>query len=541
MDEAKPAADELSPRCQDECDEAPVTGDSPANGRADVSDGNPPILKFFFNDEHYEWPCKGYEQRPLRDALIIIRQAIGLPESIEPKRLLSRRLLALLILAACCLIEAACAKDEENAASPYRFRLIQQDTRAFPHIRSFLSVTDANGNALPDNVPISLTVYEDGKQVSQKTLSDGWSISCVLVLDISGSMSGEKLRKAKEAAINCIRQAPPSYKLAVVAFSSHVSIIGRFNDSREVLCNRINDLSEAGKTALQDAVGVALDLLHNEQDRRAITVLTDGIENASTLYQAEAGHQALIERAKSEGGSISVIGLGDDVQQSYLKTYEDTGGVFLLSPTADQLKQIFGKAVSLLQKEILVEYNSLLPVMDGAVKRVSFELSIKDVKVRQDDQYTRPGVIPHVRGNHLPWLIAILFMLCIPDTLSLIAHVRSVYAFRRSRIQRLSSGSPVIGKCDPNEGAAGAPFAYGDLVALCPTCESPHRIRSWRMNGCKCMRDGVGKGNYCYHEKVPQKLRHLLDDLSSRHEDAETGRSWLCYCAGDKEKDRRGY
>ncbi|MFP5265371.1 MAG: vWA domain-containing protein [Blastocatellia bacterium] len=426
-------------------------------------------------------------------------------------------------------------------ASQYKARITHQDTNDFPFIKAYLSITDGQGNPIPDNLQVKLAVYEDGKPVSQKTLSEGWSVSSVLVLDVSGSMNkDDKLAKAKEAAINYIKSAPEPYQIAVVAFSNTPSIIGTFTDSRDRLCRSIAGLRAGGATALQDALGAALDLLGGRRDRKAVTLLTDGMENQSKKYPDDQGRRQLINRANKEGCSVFTIGL-DEVQHDYLRSYEETGGKYLFSPNKDELGQVFERSVNLLKQEVVVEYTSLSKELDGSVKNVSFELSVGDKKSVSEGAVTSPGVIPHVPGDHTPWMIGIVTLLFVPATFSLGLHFLQVYRFRSSYIKRLEPASPYVGKRDLNEGLQGHPLAAGDLAVICPNCDAAHRVRSWRMNRCKCMRDGTGKGSYCYHQKMPERVRHLLDDLSGKRLDEERGRTWLCFCAGDRSKDRRGY
>lgn len=423
----------------------------------------------------------------------------------------------------------------------YMVRVTHQDTNAFPFIKAYLSITDVQGNPISDNLPIKLAVYENGKPVSQETISEGWSVSSVLVLDVSGSMDKDnKLQKAKESAINYIKSAPAPYQIAVITFSDTAKVIGNFTDSRDRLCKSIANLTAGGGTALQDALGIALDMLSNRRDRKAITLLTDGQENRSNKYPGDPGRKGLITRAKNEGCSVFTIGLGVE-QHDYLKSYEDTGGKYLFSPNKDALSQVFERSVNLLSREVVVEYTSLSKELDGSVKNVSFELSVGDVKTILEDPITIFGVIPHVPGYHLPWVMGIIALLSMPATFSFGFHFLQVYRFRTSRIRRLQSGSLCIGMRDLNEGLHGNRFAAGDLTVMCPNCDAPHRVRSWRMNGCKCMRDGTGKGSYCYQQRIPKKVRYFLDDLSDKHLDDERGRTWLCFCAGDRSSDRKGY
>ena len=135
--------------------------------------------------------------------------------------------------------------------------------------RVYVSITDAQGNPLPDSDTVKLELFEAGKLVASQTVSEGYSVSSVLVLDLSGSMSGEKLRQARAAVARYVDLAPPSYRIALVGFSDKPSLISDFSASRSLLISRLRQLEAHGNTALQDAVFFALNLL-NAGDRRTI-------------------------------------------------------------------------------------------------------------------------------------------------------------------------------------------------------------------------------------------------------------------------------
>lgn len=425
-----------------------------------------------------------------------------------------------------------------TATAQHIARITQVDTKDFPTIRVYVSVTDEKGNPIPDNLPVELSLSEDGGLVSQQTLSKGWTVSSVLVLDVSGSMKSEdKLQKAKEAALRFLDMAPPEHAVAVVAFANGASTIGSFRDSRNTLRSRIRNLSTGGSTALQDGIGIALDLLRNRSGRKVVVALTDGIENASRRFPTASGRAQLLSRAKTEETSIFTIGLGQDVRAEYLRSYEETKGIYLFSPGPDQLQSIFEKTINLLQAEKVLEYTTSHQDRDGSSLKLSVELKVNNVATVQKTSIIKDGVIPHVRGNHLPYLFILLLLLFAPDLFSKSASFFEVSKFRSRHLERLTPESNCIKKKlkDPN-----VPqeeeflFHIGDLVINCPRCARAHYVQSWRMNKCRCMVEPDGKGSYCYQRVYPKWIRTALDFLTDEHVDIDRGRVYLCHCAGDK-------
>lgn len=412
----------------------------------------------------------------------------------------------------------------------YVARLRQIDTSRFPTVRAFVHITDANAQPIPDNLPVSIELLEDGRVVANETLSAGWTISTVLTLDVSGSMAGEKIAQAARAASAYVDLAPAPFRIASVVFSDTPMIVADF-PSRAALRSQFAALQPGGRTALQDAIGAALDVLRGRSDRKMVLALTDGMENASQRYPGPDGFTALLARAKTEQASISVIGLGGDVDAAYLRRFGTTGGWYLSSPTADDLKAVFQRAISLLNTERVLEYRSGGDP-NGLGRKLSVRLKVANSTASDQQQFVAPGVLPHVRGNHAPFVVFIAFLFVAPMAWGEFAHVLSVRRFRNKYGVTVTAASAWRTKRDPNVGSVRGPFAVGDSIVVCPECHAPHLVRSWRLNRCRCMLEHSGAGEYCYHRRAPRWLRRAADAWSGRSV-TEGGRRWLCKCAGD--------
>lgn len=113
----------------------------------------------------------------------------------------------------------------------------------------------------------------------------------ILVMDTSGSMSGEKLRRAKEAMASFIKQVPSDEeRVGLVSFSSdfrEVVPLGRLGDNRQQLLARTDQLTAEGNTAFYYSVWRAQSLLAQRKDPERINVvvaMTDGQENYSQNF-----------------------------------------------------------------------------------------------------------------------------------------------------------------------------------------------------------------------------------------------------------------
>ena len=122
----------------------------------------------------------------------------------------------------------------------------------------------------------------------------------VIVLDISGSMEGDKLHQAQDAAAFILEHLGPDDRFAIVAFSRGVEVFGGglhpAQDAPDAAAF-VDDLRASGGTNIAGAVGAACDLATG--DRPATVVfLTDGLPTvgpedvASILSIAESSARA---------------------------------------------------------------------------------------------------------------------------------------------------------------------------------------------------------------------------------------------------------
>ena len=113
----------------------------------------------------------------------------------------------------------------------------------------------------------------------------------MLVVDVSGSMEGEKLQRTREALVAFIKQVPSDEeRVGLAVFSSdyrEVVPLGRLGDNRQKLLAEVDGLKASGNTAFFYAVWRSHRLLAQRGDTERINVvvaMTDGKENASAAF-----------------------------------------------------------------------------------------------------------------------------------------------------------------------------------------------------------------------------------------------------------------
>jgi Ca-activated chloride channel family protein len=150
-----------------------------------------------------------------------------------------------------------------------------------------VSVTDPLNNSVTSLNKENFKLYEDGVEQEISAFStEDVPISIGLIFDVSGSM-GNKLDRARQAAIQFLRTANPHDEFFLVRFNDRAELTNPFTSSEE-LEKRIMFTAAGGRTALLDAVYLGLDQMRSAHNaRRALLIISDGGDNHSLYNEAD--------------------------------------------------------------------------------------------------------------------------------------------------------------------------------------------------------------------------------------------------------------
>ena len=110
----------------------------------------------------------------------------------------------------------------------------------------------------------------------------------IFVLDISGSMNGDKLTRVKEDSIELIEELMKNKnnKASLITFETDSTIVSEFTSDKDELINKINNLTTTGTTNYYKAlvnVDTILKTYQKEKSKECIVLfLTDGYPNENT-------------------------------------------------------------------------------------------------------------------------------------------------------------------------------------------------------------------------------------------------------------------
>lgn len=155
----------------------------------------------------------------------------------------------------------------------------------------------------------------DAELVKNKVGSAGGNAKDVIfVIDYSGSMSGGKIRRAREGVTSVVQKhmLEGLDKGAVIKFNSSVTKLCELTADKNELYQIVGDLTKPNRsTALWDGLGAAIKMLRedsvtNDKIDSWIVCVSDGEDNRSTEYKPEK----IGELIKTHGINIVILSVG---------------------------------------------------------------------------------------------------------------------------------------------------------------------------------------------------------------------------------------
>jgi len=266
------------------------------------------------------------------------------------------------------------------------------------HGRPITDLRDAEVNLTVDGAPVRSDMFEKSQNAP---------VSFTILLDGSGSMALAGKMDSAFAAIGALighRRPGDDFALYVFAESQAVEV-APFTENPNDITRALGHVKPYGKTAFFDALATMPERSSlGRNPSRAIILLSDGIDNASSLTRAQLAQQlqgisvpiyslglrepeAPIDAKKRPREDLSDIGLLNEVATL-------TGGKLYLGNTPQQIAD----AVSHIEGDLRAQYLiGFAPTGKGAVKYRTISLKLtgraRAVRVRAGYLGTEPPLV----------------------------------------------------------------------------------------------------------------------------------------------------
>jgi Ca-activated chloride channel family protein len=194
-------------------------------------------------------------------------------------------------------------------------------------------------------------------------------LNVAIVLDRSGSMQGEKLQRAREAAVNALEVLKPTDIVSVIAYDTDVSVLvpaTRLTD-REQVASVIRGIQAQGNTALFGGVSKGAAEVRKFLDNRhvnRIILLSDGLANVGPSSPGELG--ALGASLKKENISVSTLGLGLGYNEDLMVALAgQSGGNHQFIENASELASVFRREFDEVLSAVAQEVDIKVQIPEG--------------------------------------------------------------------------------------------------------------------------------------------------------------------------------
>lgn len=224
-------------------------------------------------------------------------------------------------------------------------------------------------------------ILEDGMpQEITNFNSEAVPVHVAILLDVSGSVQGE-LPEFRRAIVNFAGALSKDDKIAIITFSDKAKLILDWTSDPKKVEFAANSVYSKGTTVYYDALYVTFaDLLKNIPGRKAVIVLTDGIDTASSTSFQQVERLAL----RSEAMVYYVSKLDEYAAMA--------AGARWANPLEPSLKDSFIQRVR-------TEMNALSTETGGAVLNY-VAMSLSDIYQRVAEELRNQYYIGYLPSNH---------------------------------------------------------------------------------------------------------------------------------------------
>jgi VWFA-related protein len=185
----------------------------------------------------------------------------------------------------------------------------------------FKVLRSADGMEANDVDKADIVIREDGKKVEElEIFAPRAALTTVLAMDISGSMENasgasglKKIDEAKRAAGIFLDNLHPKSETGLILFDHLMRVkeqplrdAARFAEHRKKVRALIAEAQPSGGTAYLDAAAQGVEMLEGISGRRAVVIMTDGVDMNSRRTLGE-----VVKFAQVQGVPIYTLGIGE--------------------------------------------------------------------------------------------------------------------------------------------------------------------------------------------------------------------------------------
>jgi Ca-activated chloride channel homolog len=250
-------------------------------------------------------------------------------------------------------------------------------------VEVYTSVTDARGEPLQGLAREQFTVREDGiPQAVDTFIEADFPLSLAIAVDRSWSMAGEPLQRARRGARTLLGELRPDDQAMILSIGGRVEKMAPLSTDRRVQLDALDGLDPWSTTALHDAVLAAIDEVQAGTGRRALVIVSDGVDRYSKATAAE-----VLDRARAADVMVYPVVLGRTRQPLMVELAAVTGGRSFAVRDQRALDEAMRAIARELRTQYLLGYSPTRPLGSGEWRAIQVSVDAPGARVRARDGY----------------------------------------------------------------------------------------------------------------------------------------------------------
>jgi Ca-activated chloride channel homolog len=246
-----------------------------------------------------------------------------------------------------------------------------------------VTIQSEPSEAAVDLQPGDFRVFDDGRPVPIVAFGRiRRPLHVLLLLDTSRSMM-QSLSEVTAAAKAIIAQLSPADSFQIGTFSNALRLSPPYSGDDLQLGTRASLVPGANMTILYDALMEGCSVFAGETQRRAVFVVSDGIDTASS-----ASARDVMQRAAERNVSIHAVGISGAPDPVLREISEDTGGAYVNAGTSRDFSRLFAPMIEELRREYMLGFTPAQS--DGRLHSIVVAIRRPNMKVRARKHYSAP-------------------------------------------------------------------------------------------------------------------------------------------------------
>jgi Ca-activated chloride channel family protein len=243
-----------------------------------------------------------------------------------------------------------------------------------------VTVTDTYGRFVTGLNKNSFSIFDDKNEQEIAFFSDEDApVSLGIVFDVSGSMGGDKITRAREALSKFIDTSHARDEYFLIGFNSRAQLLLNHTRDSDALMQKLTFVQTHGQTALYDATYLGVErVTRGAHKKRAVLLISDGQDNSSRYTFNEL--KRMLKESDVIIYAIGIVSMGGDSQLDYAgraileELASVSGGKAFFPSTGAEMNDTFERIALELRTQYSIGYRPSAFANDGKWHKIKIKV-----------------------------------------------------------------------------------------------------------------------------------------------------------------------